>query len=133
MERQNGQAERLVPLTWTGQAKINQLIEWDSCAFAIFLVVFSDKPNVESFISRRYRRVCSENRIPGNFFAGISELHPGFDEVAEALETQECAMPFVHMPTGRFNAECLECANAAHANDDFLANAHLATSDVELT
>ena len=53
--------------------------------------------------------------------------------IADALQCEEGAVAFIHVPAGRRNPERLQDAHAAQTNDQLLTNAHFTATNVKLT
>src|ERR1039458_2633611 len=132
MQRQHGQAKWLISLAGTGKPEVDELIQLDADVFTVVLVVFADQPGVEGFVAGGHRRVGRKDGILGDLLARIGKAHPALDAIANAFESEERAMALVHVPTGRLDAQRLQRAHTTDTDDDFLADAHLAATDIKL-
>ena len=87
----------------------------------------------EDLVAGRHRRVDGEDRVaphPPKRLAG-GEPRLGRDELARPFNEQEGRVALVQMPDRRLDAERTEGADPADAEDQLLAEAHLASADVE--
>src|ERR1039457_3972843 len=132
MQRKHGQAERLIALAGIRKAEVDKLIHLDANILAVVLVVLADQPGIESFIARGHGRVRRKDRVLGNLLTSLAKARPAFDDIANAFEPEERAVPLVHVPTGRLDPERLQRAYAADTEHDLLANAHLPSADIKL-
>ena len=78
-----------------------------------------------------HRRVRREDGRPPNALERRFERRAFFDPIADALQDHEGRVPLVQMPGGRLDAQRLERAHAADAEDDLLLDPRLAIAAVE--
>ena len=69
----------------------------------------------EGVVARRDGRVHREVRPGDHRFTRLVEAHATLDEFAAALQRHKGAVPFVHVPRGRLNAQRAQQAHAADA------------------
>jgi hypothetical protein len=74
-----------------------------------------------------------KDRVTSDAPQGLGRRESGFraDKLARALEEQERGVPLVEVPDRRLDVQRAESAHAADAQDELLAQAHLATANVE--
>jgi hypothetical protein len=73
MNRQHGEAERLVSAAGAGQTKIDELILRDAGILAIVLVVLAHQFDVERLVARGHGCVGRENGILGDLFTRVGK------------------------------------------------------------
>ena len=85
----------------------------------------------EGIVARGHRRMRREDRRPPHGGQRVVEAHAFGDVLVDALQDDECGVPFVEVPHGRCDAERAQRANAADAEDDLLLQPRLAIAAVQ--
>ncbi|MNK51500.1 hypothetical protein D3C87_704090 [compost metagenome] len=87
----------------------------------------------ERVVARGDRGVRGEDGVGGRGFQRLVEGHSlGLHQFAAALEVQEGRVAFVHVPDFGVIAQLAKGADAADAQEDFLGDAHVLVTAVEL-
>ena len=90
-----------------------------------------DQAERKRVVSGRHRRVRREHRRLANLLERVVEARALLDQIADALQDDEAGVPFVEVKDAGIDAERLERAHAADAEDDLLLDAGLAIAAVE--
>ena len=82
-------------------------------------------------VARRHRRVGGEHRGAADLLERGVERGSLFDQIADALEDDEAGVSFVQVEHAGIDAERLQRADAADAEDDLLLDARFAIAAVQ--
>ena len=121
---------------WPGQVGVRAEPEE---RLAVDLHLLPDRPrhalellHGEGVVPRRHRRVGGEHAVRADLVHGVVDGHALGDVLPQPLDHHERRVPLVGVPHRRLDAEGAEHANAAHAQDPLLPEAHVGAAGVEL-
>ena len=83
-------------------------------------------------VTCRHRRMSGEHGVGGDAFQCTAVIQALRRELAHALQDEEGGMSLVDVPYGRLALQFFQDPHAAHAEHDFLLDAHAAVAAVEL-
>jgi hypothetical protein len=116
----------------TRLAERQQLLLGDATSFRPLAEVLADQIDVEGLVPGRYGRMRGEQRVSGDVAQrGGDRLGIPLPQLATPLERQEGGVALVDVPGRRLDPQRFERAGAADAEQDLLAEAHLAAAHVE--
>ena len=130
--RQDGHREELPGLVADLAPEVEELVERDAELLDVAAEVLPEQLRREDVDARRHRRVRREDVSRRRDLARLGEREVlVVNEVADLLERHERGVPFVDVPDRREDADLLERAQTADAEDDLLLQARLVAAAVE--
>ena len=130
---EDGHGKRFVGIGACGASQSQECIQIDAGLSAVELEVFADQAGVEAVKAGGDGGVGGENVVGARGVQGFVESQTLFGhQDADALDGQERRVAFVHVIDGGVESQGFERAQAADAEDDFLANALEIVAAVEL-
>ena len=90
-----------------------------------------DQASVKALVTSGDRRVDGEYRIAPDVVVRVDQRLAFGEQLAGALDEQECGVTFIEVPDSRVDAQRAQSAHATHAQHDLLVQAHLAPTHVQ--
>ena len=106
------------------RAKVDKLVAGQAQLGQHVGEVFIHQPQRELIVAGRDGGVGGEDIAVADDFGGLLEGLAFGHQLAHALQRQEGRVTFVHVPDIRAVAQQAQGAHAAHAQQDFLRDAH---------
>ena len=132
LQGKDGQVEDLVSFRLHLGTQFHKLVAADADRLPVALEEFIHQVQGEGIVAGRHRGVGGENRVGGDCLQRFGILQVlMFDQVADPFQRQEDRMAFIHVPGHRFDAQLLQHQHPAHAQQNFLGDAHLLIAAVE--
>ena len=131
-QREHGQAELLVRVLRVLAAERDELVPAHADALDVGAQAPVEQLHVEPLVPGGHRRVRGEDvRRPDHLARlGAGEL-VALHDLPQPLDGQERAVPLVHVADARLDAHHRQRAHAADAEEDLLAQAHVAVARIE--
>ena len=132
-EHEGGHVERRVRVVGVAATELQQLARLGPSGREPVVERAGHQLAVEHLVAGGDRGVDGEHRIAADAAKGLAGRQAGLggDELAGALDEQERGVPLVEVPHRRVDAERPQGPHAADAEDELLAQPHLASADVQ--
>ena len=132
LDRQHGHREPLVAIRGIAPPQAHELLEIDAGFAAVFVEVLPHEPRVEDVDARRNRGVRGEDVVVPRRLQRLLEAQaPLLDQHPHPLQGQERRVPFVHVVHRRLQPQRLQRPQAADAQHNLLADAHVVVAAVQ--